>query len=225
MLASRRLIWEFGMSTPQASPPPPLPIPGLAALLSFLIPGLGQIVQGLLSRRPQRLYKGILFLVVLLGMFMYGQWLGDWQNVYVPHFQEYLIESRPEAAYRLWPSDRFMPPFLGNLRTRLQYVAQFWIGVVAWPAIWNYHFPDWPLLGNYQLSPGAMKAGEARNRADVVRDADQVESDRQYNTDRRYDIAWMYTVMAGILNLLVIYDAWAGPVRFAPGKPAATPRN
>lgn len=212
------------MSTPVASPPP-LPIPGLAALLSFLIPGLGQIAQGVIGRRPQRLIKGVLFLVVLLGMFMYGQWLGNWQNVYVPHFQEYLVAHRENEAYRLWPTDRVMPPFLGNLRARLQYVAQFWIGVAAWPAIWNYHFPDRPLLGDYQLSPGAMKAGEARDRAEVVRDADQLESDRQFNTDRRYDIAWMYTVMAGILNLLVIYDAWAGPVRLAPGKPAAPSRT
>ena len=29
---------------------------------------------------------------------------------------------------------------------------------------------------------------------------------------KRFDIAWVYTVIAGVLNLLVIYDAWAGPI-------------
>lgn len=211
-------------AAPTAGTSPPLPFPALAALLSFLLPGLGQIAQGIKGRHLHRLIKGLLFLVILLGMFMYGQWLGDWQNVYVPHFQEYLIESRPHEAYRLWPTDKVLPPFWGNLRTRLQYVAQFWIGVAAWPALWNYHFPDRPIFGAYQLSPGAMKADEKRLRDEVVREADQEESDRQFNTDRRYDLAWMYTVMAGILNLLVIYDAWAGPVRVVPKPPEAGKR-
>ncbi|HMP03172.1 MAG TPA: hypothetical protein PKD86_06295 [Gemmatales bacterium] len=214
-------------STPQAAdtptPVPVLPFPGLAALLSLVIPGLGQMAQGLASGRPQRLIKGILFCVVLLGMFMYGQWLGDWRNVYVPHFQEYLIESREGLAYRLWPTNRVMPPFLGNLRTRLQYVAQFWIGAAAWPALWNYFQPDRPIFGSYQLSPGSMRSDEVRGREAVVQAADQEESDRQFRSDRSQDIAWIYTVIAGILNLLVIYDAWAGPVRLAPA-PKSAPR-
>ncbi|MFM1904023.1 MAG: hypothetical protein RLZZ440_1923, partial [Planctomycetota bacterium] len=30
---------------------------------------------------------------------------------------------------------------------------------------------------------------------------------------RFYDIGTLYTTFAGLLNLLVIYDAWAGPMR------------
>ena len=33
---------------------------------------------------------------------------------------------------------------------------------------------------------------------------------------RFYDIGTLYTTFAGLLNLLVIYDAWAGPMRPAP---------
>jgi hypothetical protein len=50
----------------------------VAALLSYLIPGLGQIYQG-------RFGKGFLFMVSLLGMFFLGQYMGNWQNVYMPH--------------------------------------------------------------------------------------------------------------------------------------------
>ena len=30
---------------------------------------------------------------------------------------------------------------------------------------------------------------------------------------RFFDIGTLYTMLAGMLNLLVIYDAWAGPMR------------
>ena len=30
--------------------------------------------------------------------------------------------------------------------------------------------------------------------------------------DKRFDLGWVYTVIAGVLNILVIYDALAGPV-------------
>src|SRR5579862_7382096 len=53
------------------------PVSVLAGLLSYLVPGLGQISQG-------RVGKGVLFMVSLLGMFFFGMYLGDWKNVYVP---------------------------------------------------------------------------------------------------------------------------------------------
>jgi hypothetical protein len=31
------------------------------------------------------------------------------------------------------------------------------------------------------------------------------------NSDKTPDLGWMYTVIAGVLNILVIYDAFAGP--------------
>src|SRR4051812_35320995 len=61
--------------TERTAPGVLLPHPGLAALLSFLIPGLGQISQG-------RVGKGILFLVLLLGTFSFGMRLGDSHVVY-----------------------------------------------------------------------------------------------------------------------------------------------
>src|SRR5262245_4841704 len=82
-----------------AALPPPLPSPGLAALLSLVVPGLGQIYQGLAGGGGARLAKGFFFLVTLLGMFFYGSQLGAWRNVYLPHQQDYLLEE--EQAGRL----------------------------------------------------------------------------------------------------------------------------
>ena len=36
-------------------------------------------------------------------------------------------------------------------------------------------------------------------------------NDLQRNGDKRWDLGWVYTIIAGVLNILVIYDALAGP--------------
>lgn len=53
----------------------PLKNPGLAAVLAFLVPGLGHAYQG-------RLFKAVLYCVCILGTFFGGMALGDWQPVY-----------------------------------------------------------------------------------------------------------------------------------------------
>src|SRR5438105_8578494 len=90
-----------------------------AGFLSYLVPGLGQIVQG-------RVAKGLLFLVCLYGMFFYGMYLGSWKNVHLPN----------TAALNQAPS--FLPGPLANVYNRLHFAGQFWIGVAAWPAVWQY---------------------------------------------------------------------------------------
>jgi hypothetical protein len=150
----------------------------LAAFLSYLIPGLGQIYQ-------KRYGKGVLFMVALLGMFMLGQAMGEWQNVYVP---------KEEGQGRR-----------GNLASSLilrwHYVGQFWIGIAAWPALGHYfgvinpnENPD-AFLSKYQRPPNEAKLNELL-----------------VNSDKTPDLGWVYTVIAGMLNILVIYDAYAGPI-------------
>lgn len=195
-----------------------MPLRGWAAFLSFLIPGLGQVVQGLATGNRNRFWKGIFFLVTLLGLFMYGQWLGQWRVVYLAHYQEEMIEAekRGDGKQALrWPWGAVMSPLAGDLRTRLPFLGQFWIGVAAWPAVWNYFLPDWPLFGGYQASPGSLRKDDPTRRQGALKQADQEDSDQQFapGMGRLYDVAWMYTVVAGVMNLLVIYDAWAGPVR------------
>src|SRR5215475_4035707 len=65
-------------SSPPSDPPlPPVKLDWLAAGLSFLIPGLGQVYQG-------RVGKGLLYFGGLYLLFFYGMWMGEWQNVWVP---------------------------------------------------------------------------------------------------------------------------------------------
>lgn len=65
------------MATPEKSslPKAPLKDPFVAAVLAFLLPGLGHIYQG-------RLFKGLLYGVCILGTFAFGMRLGDGKVVY-----------------------------------------------------------------------------------------------------------------------------------------------
>lgn len=168
----------------------------LAGVLSYLVPGLGQIVQG-------RVGKGVLFMVCLLGMFLLGQAMGGWRNVYIP-----LTDGPPGQ-----PAQRNLP---SGVYQRWHYAGQFWIGVAAWPALWQ--FFDLPV-------PGAAEHPFWHN---LQRPPD-AEDEREINrflvhSDKGPDLGWVYTVIAGMLNVLVIYDAYAGPAHARPRRvPAPAP--
>lgn len=189
------------MSSPPAPPPPPRKLDWLAALLSYLLPGLGQVMQG-------RVGKGVLFFVCLYGLFFYGLWMGQMKNVWLPEAKEL-----PDASV----------PFLGKLDGmpkafyyRPQFLGQFWIGVAAWPAVVQYELADpnaeqgkvkpAPVIGHYMQAPPEAELNQL-----------------QRDGDKRWDLGWVYTVIAGVLNVLVVYDALAGPVVRDEKKPEARP--
>jgi hypothetical protein len=156
-----------------------------AGFLSFLIPGLGQIYQG-------RTAKGILFLVCLYGLFFYGMALGSWRNVYLPD------TARLNNPWGL-------PTLLANVYNRLHYAGQFWIGMVAWPALYQYAHADEAHVDDQRDHASSLFG-------DFERTPPEDELNRlQRDDDKRWDLGWVYTVIAGVLNILVIYDALAGP--------------
>jgi hypothetical protein len=87
---------------------------------------------------------------------------------------------------------------VSDLTARMQFYGQFCIGVAAWPAIVQHYLYDptqetGPLFG-FQRLPRE----ETLNKL-------------QQDGDKTWDLGWIYTVIAGVLNILVIYDAYAGP--------------
>jgi hypothetical protein len=168
----------------RSDPLPPIALPErapspLAGLLSYLVPGLGQIYQG-------RIAKGLLFFVCLYGMFFFGMYLGDWRNVYIQPLNTPGGQQGPRRV-------------LDVLIDRARPLGQIWIGIAAWPAIIQYLQFDpaqeeHPTLGKFQRMP-------PEDEMNVV----------LRNSDKTPDLGWMYTVIAGVLNILVIYDAFAGP--------------
>src|ERR1700733_458580 len=140
----------------------------IAGALSYLVPGLGQIAQG-------RFGKGLLFFVCLYGLFFYGEYLGDWRNVYV-------ADSAQQMGVP--PKNRM----LDLLVDRSRFFAQFWIGAAAWPAIVQ-HITFNPLENGHHLFGTYQRRPTEKEMNDQLR-----------NSDKRPDLGWMYTVIAGVLN-------------------------
>jgi hypothetical protein len=172
-------------SPPTTDPPlPPVKLDPLAALLSYLIPGLGQVYQG-------RVGKGLLFFGGLYVLFFYGMWMGQWRNVWLPD-----TDGLPPVAV----AGQTLEGVPKALSYRFQFMGQFWIGAAAWPAVYQYAVFDrakdaGPVFGKFQRMPPESELNEL-----------------QRNGNKRWDLGWVYTVIAGVLNLLVIYDALAGPM-------------
>jgi hypothetical protein len=182
---------ESSHKTPDEEPQlPPVKLDPLAALLSYLIPGLGQVYQG-------RVGKGLLFFFGLYLLFFYGMWMGQWRNVWLPE-----SDDLPDVVIL----GQKLEGGLKAVAYRPQYLGQFWIGSAAWPALYQYIKFDrtkeeGPVFGKFQRVPTE----------------DQL-NDLQRNSSKRWDLGWVYTVIAGVLNLLVIYDALAGPMFRDPPK-------
>src|SRR3954447_25217685 len=164
------------------SPPKPPPPPPVK--LDYLAGALSYLVPGLGQLTQGRVGKGLLFLACLYGLFFYGMWLGSFKNVYIPDGHP---EERGSAA-RL----------AGDIYTRFQFVGQFPIGLAAWPAVYQYAAYDdrdeAPPLKGWMRAPSI----EEVNRL-------------QRDGDKTWDLGWVYTVIAGVLNVLLVYDALAGP--------------
>jgi hypothetical protein len=136
-----------------------------------------------------RTAKGLLFMTCILGTFFYGLFLGDGRVVY--------------ASWR--PMDRRFP-----------YFCQVGAGLPALPAVVqayrnSRHQP--PLFGGFMAPPALANEGAWRNLDDLAGDHPDELAALHYRLNRYFDLGTLYTMVAGLLNILVIYDAWGGPMR------------
>jgi hypothetical protein len=170
----------------------------LPAVLSYLVPGLGQIYQG-------RIAKGVIFFVCIYALFFYGMFLGSGSVTLASSSGEektYRIHSNvyiPDA-YADRKEETRLPPLAYNLYTRPQFLGQFWNGIVVWPALVQY------LRYDSRDSDGVAPFGTYM-RAPSEQDVNAVQTAGH----KLMDLGWVYTVLAGVLNILIIYDALAGP--------------
>jgi hypothetical protein len=134
-------------------------------------------------------------------------WLGQWRNVW-------LADCRQLPDTRIPVLNSTLPNVLKDLSYRKEFAGQFWIGIAAWPAIVQYHTTELIELKQDDIPADKRKRPEPNSifgthmQAPIEADL----NDLQRNSDKRWDLGWVYTVIAGMLNILVIYDALAGPV-------------
>lgn len=185
--------------------------PAVAALLSWLVPGLGQVWQG-------RRGKGWLFMAAVVGTLVAGLWIGGGKVAY--------CQWRPGAR-------------------RVEFLGQAGVGGVAIPAViqsWSLSATGQPFLPGGLFAPPLVQhqpvspsyaARLARTEPDLAIDRDPRDGTLRSGGDqlsawylamgRFFDIGSLYVTIAGLLNMLVIYDAWAGPLHEA--EPAAAGRR
>ncbi|MCH2570986.1 MAG: hypothetical protein MK103_06415 [Planctomycetes bacterium] len=87
----------------------------------------------------------------------------------------------------------------GNGETRFSYFAQIGIGAAALPGLvqgWRAEKEQgpFPLFGRFQFPPEKKELDELHNRL-----------------GRWLDLGTLYTMVAGLLNILVVFDALWGP--------------
>jgi TM2 domain-containing membrane protein YozV len=200
--------------------------PFLAAFLAWLIPGAGHFYQ-------RRWGKGGLFMVCILGTFFLGLWIGEGRVVYAswrPNDQRYPyicqlgvgLPSLP-ALVQSWrmKADPPKAPLWGGLMAPPlqlgQEVPRAW--AQAQVAAGNFDADDFPDLRHNEPADyvGYLRSAndEESQKATAVtnpRDPYTQLSDWNNKMGSRFELGTIYTVIAGLLNILAIYDAWGGPV-------------
>ena len=173
--------------------------PRLAAFLALLVPGLGHIYQG-------RTGKGILFFACIVGTFVYGLYIGDGRVVYAS------------------TADVFSRQFL----ERWQYICQVGVGLPALPALVQRErtqqnkeplIADWFMRPPHKNPPPHMAGGfQSEDQTDRTRRVQHPDELAKWNYDlgEYFEIGTVFTVIAGLLNVLAIYDAYGGPLIVPP---------
>src|SRR5262249_39054734 len=87
---------------------------------------------------------------------------------------------------------------------RLPFLGQLPIGIVAWPAVLQYKGMMPERWRNVMNTP-------PENRNEFSDWKGKSLNELQSEGDKLWDLGWVYTVIAGVRNILVIYDAYAGP--------------
>ncbi len=152
--------------------------PALAALLAWLVPGLGHLYQG-------RTAKAALFFVCIMGTFLTGSYFGSDRDL-----------GWARVVYCSWrKGDK-----------RLPYLCQVGVGLPATPA----------MVQSLRASRGLEVWGEFMAPPPLAADR-RIDGRPTLNTinkklGRYWELGTVYTMIAGLLNILAMYDAWGGPV-------------
>ena len=154
--------------------------PVVAAVLSWLVPGLGQWYQG-------RRLKAVLFFACTTVLMITGQVLGEGRTIYW---------SRPDPAFAV--------PATAVARVRytlycmgLAGASRLPVGWVTIPSALQWVARDsgpLPVLDRFAFPPTKAELSELNARL-----------------NERWEIAVLYTRVAGLLNVFVIWDAYGGP--------------
>jgi hypothetical protein len=183
-----KAILPPGYNNPESGEPLEIELrtPWVAALLAWLVPGLGHMYQG-------RTAKGLLFFICIMGTFAFGLWgIGGGKVVYA---------SSP-----------------GDQPWRWQYLCQLGVGLPAMPALLQRgrsEGPPLPVLGRFMAPPSKLPVPLTDDSGNPSTQPNELAA-WTVAMHPYYELGTIYTVIAGLLNLLVICDAYGGPLLITP---------
>lgn len=182
--------------------------PAVAAVLSWLVPGLGQLYQ-------RRFFKGGIFMAALMGTFLAGLWIGGGRVVYAswrPAEKRWALLGQAGIGCAVLPAIVQSQLVNGSLGQPLANLPWFAPPLVHGQTVSEGYAqrlagtdPD-VLATDFRRQPGGRLRYEPRQPGGQL-------SLWHQRLGRFFDIGTLYTLLAGLLNLLVVYDAWAGPMR------------
>ena len=138
-----------------------------------------------------RTAKGVLYMVCILTTYFFGLWMGQGHVVY--------------ASWR--PEDK-----------RLPYICQVGVGLPALPAMLQAKLkqPGQPSpLGNWMTPPDLVPTVEYTPEGRPGPPMNEL-SRWHKEVGPFFELGTLFTMVAGLLNVLAIYDAFAGPVFVKP---------
>lgn len=173
--------------------------PYIAAALALLFPGAGHFYQG-------RTAKGLIFCLCIMGLFIYGLVLSSGEGV-----------GWGRAVYKKWNQED----------KRFYFFGQVFVGLPAAPAFIQSELVKAdkpPILFGLMAPPidnrkVVLSHGEYRYAP--LFPGDLEIQNKQYNftfhqirkaQNKNFELGTLFTVVAGLLNLLVVFDAAGGVV-------------
>jgi hypothetical protein len=204
------------------SPPIDLRDPWLAAFLAWLVPGLGHMYQ-------RRWGKGGLFMVCIMGTFFYGLWIGGGRVVYAsfrePEFRDWRwayvaqvangLPALPAVvqAIRVSGPTPKAPLFDGFMAPPLRRGD---VALKSWVHDQQAKYPKEAEFDQENFREAHRLPPEWANRyyAYIPPDSEFADQSSFWNLKHGgyYDLGTVFTVIAGLLNILAIWDAWGGPM-------------
>lgn len=176
----------------------------LAGVLAWLVPGLGHFYQG-------RNAKGVIFLVCITSLLVFGIYVGRGD---AQHTVNVVYASTEPMAFPMSLHEASQ-----RVMAHWKFVCQAGIGSVAIPAIIQRERvldgkPPLTSLFRPPYPAGRDPDGQPTSTDAAGNTVVHPDELAKWNHDRgfSFELGAIYAVVAGLLNVLAIYDAAAGPL-------------
>ncbi len=195
--------------------------PYWAAFLAWIWPGAGHFYQ-------RRFAKGFLFMICVLSTYFFGLGLGHGRVVYASYKEG---DFRWQYICQFAVGAPALPALIQSYKTA-KGDPPFFVLCERYPADYGDEFSDLesekrkvqlrfrritPENNSEGYSGSTLKDGfMAPPAGPVLQNDPDVLGRWHYDYKHNYEMGTLYTVVAGLLNLLAIYDAFVGPAILTP---------